>query len=470
MIVLMQYVALVPVYAQAPTSKYSMGEGSAQSMRPCLSSTSLSDWSFRKTHTIAACPGAGANYQVRFVVSWGSGNDSGSNVFCNSKCRSDFGDIRFAGADGATELHYWREDYKASSSAVFWVRVEDNLSAADVKIFMYYGNSAVDTTSNGSETFLFFDDFNGTAGSNPDTSKWTIIPGVGVKLDGAGDIRFDDAGASNRGGINGPWFGPYTVSALSRVWCSSSLMRNMVWNAFWDGAGDAVTSWTGYAANNLHCVSGVNYSETQSDATIALNSWHIYETKWFLGHAYWYVDQNQIIHHTTNIPSKPLYVTMGEGTGSPGTYFLADWIAVRKCALTEPQNGMWGAEEASVTISHPADVHMNETDTGRSIAWVLSGFYPASYEVRRNVTEIASGPWNSTGEDVSVSLDGLSPGVYIYNATVINVGGKSVSDFVTVTVDRVPAWWETSGTSITITIGCLVVIVVVSGLICRTRR
>lgn len=82
----------------------------------------------------------------------------------------------------------------------------------------------------------------------------------------------------------------------------------------------------------------------------------------------------------------------------------------------------------------------------------------------------SSNLWNSTGEHLSLSPNGLSPGVHNYNATAIDARGNTASDIVVVIVDRVQAWWEASGTSITVTIGCLAVVVVVSGLICRSRK
>ena len=142
---------------------------------------------------------------------------------------------------------------------------------------------------------------------------------------------------------------------------------------------------------------------------------------------------------------------------------------IRKWIPSEPQHGAWGVE-VMLGLSHPADVHMNETDTGQSITWVLSGSYPVSYQVRRNGTLIASGPWNSTGEHITVSLNGIVPGVHVYNATIIDFGGDSAGDIVVVTVDRVPGLWQAGGTMIVITVGALAVIVVLSGLICRLRR
>jgi hypothetical protein len=129
------------------------------------------DWSYRKSHVINPASGAGTNYQVRIVAHYGSGTDSGEDVYLNGKCRTDFGDIRFTRSDGVSLLDYWMESKVDGDYAVFWVEVADDLSTNPVTIYIYYGNANVTTTSNGDATFPFFDDFDGSA-LNPD--KWSI--------------------------------------------------------------------------------------------------------------------------------------------------------------------------------------------------------------------------------------------------------------------------------------------------------
>jgi len=97
-----------------------------------------------------------SNFQVKVTVTY------------DSDMQPDFDDIRFTDDDGTTLLSYWRESYTASTSAVFWVKVPSIRGFGTATVYMYYGNPAADTASNGSATFLFFDDFSGTL------SQWTI--------------------------------------------------------------------------------------------------------------------------------------------------------------------------------------------------------------------------------------------------------------------------------------------------------
>jgi len=130
-------------------------------------------WSYRKSHVINSAAGAGTNYQVRITVHYGSGTDSGANVYLNSHCRTDFGDVRFVDDNDTTSLDYWMESKTDGDNAIFWVEVADDLSSANATIYVYYGNPSATTTSNGPNTFTFFDDF-----STDPSTRWTVIKGT----------------------------------------------------------------------------------------------------------------------------------------------------------------------------------------------------------------------------------------------------------------------------------------------------
>ncbi|MFX1506503.1 MAG: DUF2341 domain-containing protein, partial [Promethearchaeota archaeon] len=130
-------------------------------------------WSFRKNHTILPAAGAGTNYQVKFHVHYGSGTDSGEDVFLNGQCQADFDDLRFTSSDGVTELDYWIAETHPGDNATVWVEVAADLSSSSQTIYLYYGNSGVSTTSNGTNTFIRWDDFDlgYSDGDLPKTSR-----------------------------------------------------------------------------------------------------------------------------------------------------------------------------------------------------------------------------------------------------------------------------------------------------------
>lgn len=93
-------------------------------------------------------------------------------TYLNGKCQTDFGDIQFTDNDKTTKLDFWQESYIESISSVFWVEVRDSLSNNQI-IYLYYGTDGTSlTASNGTDTFLFFDDF--ASGSLDTSSLWDI--------------------------------------------------------------------------------------------------------------------------------------------------------------------------------------------------------------------------------------------------------------------------------------------------------
>jgi len=120
-------------------------------------------WSRRAPVTISNSGSALTDYQVRVDVTY------------DADMQSNFDDVRFTDSNGITLLSYWRESYTVNTSAVFWVKVSP-VPAGDSTIYMYYRNAGVSSTSNGANTFVFFDDFSG------DLSKWTIHIGTDVAI------------------------------------------------------------------------------------------------------------------------------------------------------------------------------------------------------------------------------------------------------------------------------------------------
>jgi hypothetical protein len=89
------------------------------------------------------------------------------NITYDTDMQPDFDDVRFVDSDGSAELSYWRQGYIASTSATFWVKVP-SIPSGTKTIYVYYGNDAASSASDGDATFLFFDDFSGGL------SKWNI--------------------------------------------------------------------------------------------------------------------------------------------------------------------------------------------------------------------------------------------------------------------------------------------------------
>jgi hypothetical protein len=166
-IIIVSSIAVIEVFSmQAPT----IGAGGSW----------LSGWAFRKIHTVQGAQGAGTDYQLKINVHYLTGSDSGSDVYLAGGCQKNFSDVRFTAKDGSTLLSYWVETEADNRSAVFWVKVNDNLDASQ-SIYIYYGNSASKSLSNIYTTFPFADDFSSNA---LNTSKWQTLGSGRAKLDG----------------------------------------------------------------------------------------------------------------------------------------------------------------------------------------------------------------------------------------------------------------------------------------------
>lgn len=123
-------------------------------------------------------PVSQTNYQHKLILTWLPG------------MRNDFRDIRFAQLNGV-KCDYWIESYTSRSSAIVWIEVP---TTGQNWLNFYYGNGRAISESNGTNTFIFFDDFNS---ASIDSTKWDIISTTGITQDGSGELKF--IGGSNSG-------------------------------------------------------------------------------------------------------------------------------------------------------------------------------------------------------------------------------------------------------------------------------
>ena len=92
------------------------------------------------------------DYQLRIDVDYVSG-----------KMNSDYSDLKFVDSDNATTLDFWVETYDATR-AVCWVEIPSISASSSKTLYLYYGNASATSLSNGTNTFIFFDDFSTWSG------------------------------------------------------------------------------------------------------------------------------------------------------------------------------------------------------------------------------------------------------------------------------------------------------------------
>jgi len=121
--------------------------------------SSLTSWKYRKKITITENSGQDiTGYQFDLTIHYGSGTDSDTDIYMGGKCRPDFGDIRFADADGNL-LPYQMEKKVDSDYAVFTIKIPSLPANGSIDIFVYYGNESATYDGDPAQVFDFLDDF-----------------------------------------------------------------------------------------------------------------------------------------------------------------------------------------------------------------------------------------------------------------------------------------------------------------------
>jgi len=307
----------------------------------------LTGWTYRKSHVINSANGAGTNYQVKIKVYYGNGTDSGENVYLNGKCKTDFGDIRFTRSDGETLLDYWMEEKVDSNYALFWVEIADDLSTNPATIYIYYGNSTATTTSNGNNTFLFFDDFPGTS---LDSSKWTVVSGTPVVENSYVKLTGNFSRIQTIPAFSRPT--AFRIRAKSNANAQYNALDNYVYAT--DGAYRAsgtCYTWSLLANYYPHTI---YFQRTVNDNQIVLKNtgvdldstiWRTYELRATASTFRFFYDSDEDMPSVTDNAISSGYLELAcYGTTD---YRYWDWVAVRKYVDPEPSHGSWGSEETS---------------------------------------------------------------------------------------------------------------------------
>jgi hypothetical protein len=153
----------------------------------------------------------------------------------------------------------------------------------------------------------------------------------------------------------------------------------------------------------------------------------------------------------------------------PGTYNLTIQVFDTHNAYVTDTVYVTVEDTTNPIIDHPPDVTYNETDTGNTIQWNPTDLYPASYVIMLDNEQLSSGTWNTSGESIQISIDGLSAGSYTYNLTVIDQSGNLAFDLVSVVVLPLPLFGDDL-TVYLLMIGGLAVVVIIGGVVCRSKK
>jgi len=371
-----------------------------------------SSWQYKKYADV--CDNI-TNYQIEVLVYYNIGGDIG----CDSLCQTDFDDIRFIDTVANTELNYWLEYKLDSGYATFWV----NISTAD-NISMYYSNPTVSTTSNGTKTFLFFDDFND---ASINTTKWTVFKGGSSEAiieETGGYLHI--AGKPNTISSGNVWSENFTVTYDFKMECSKKANHDGYRDInFGDGDiyGECTDRWwhtmfeDGYHLfadtsqtgkilyYNCPTKTGLGDYETMVDADGTFyRETFFYD---YTGALYWtsgaYVVADET--HTTHLNlDKHLMLSQGEYSNGAGGDSYYDWVFVRlfnsttestfcnwsdliefcECLISNPSIASGSSNISVNTVNFTVDVN---SSTGCTIEYVNISLLNCSH----NVTSVNNG-------------------------------------------------------------------------------
>ncbi|MFX0206349.1 MAG: DUF2341 domain-containing protein, partial [Candidatus Hodarchaeota archaeon] len=396
---------------------------------------SLPDWDYRKNHTIMPAAGAGTNYQVMFNVHYGSGTDSGGDVYLNGHCQTDFDDIRFTSSDGITELDYWIAEIHSGDNATIWVEVAADLSSSSQTICLYYGNLGVSTTSNGTNTFIRWDDFNlgYIDGDLPKTSRGWHRTGtensnnyIEIDTDSVDGsnlvVRLEESGDSVSNFLQNNFSVPYTSVA---VHLRERREQDRSFYQYFSNETDnlAIVYLERISDEKWQYHPGVPPYIDFSPACPYEPEFNWFELEWRVNMTdfcvYHYADNQLHVGGFTETPTDGFTRWFARNLATQqGTVFFDDFF-VRKWVYLEPVLGAWGLQENLLpTIDSPSDVFYEVGATGNTISWTPTDDDPSSYNITRDGSLVRDRAWNMSGETITIGVDGLSAGTYVYRCTV----------------------------------------------------
>jgi hypothetical protein len=270
-------------------------------------------------------------------------------------------------------LDYWIEDKVDGDYAIFWVEITDDLSSNDVTIYIYYGNSTAVTTSNGLDTFLFFDDF-------VNSNQWNLDAHAEVV---GGQLHFSN-GISQTG----------TYTKVSYSFGSANLWRIMMKANVVSGV--ELDLWSTYISSSdyalLICSNTSNNWKIRIDASTnadnnaftnnvyylwelrhgAINEWQSFQDRIQVGN-------DKIDAHVTTSPEP---IRLGSYPSNSEVYI--DWIFASKYVNPEPAHNIWGAEEDGAPIDPTNFLGVCNGSTQIDLSWIDNATSETAYYVERD--------------------------------------------------------------------------------------
>lgn len=297
-----------------------------------LSNAGGGKWAYRRPITITNSSGAAlTDYQVSISLT----TTSLGNPYTHIK--TDGSDIRFTDLAVPKEYSYWRESWNISGTSTVWVKIP-SLPTGSTTINMYYGNPSAISSSNGDNTFIFFDDF-----ESGNLNKWnskTGTPKIGPAYAYSGSYGgYTSSTSCNENSLNHK-FSPTAVTSVIAEY------KRRIANGYSYGG---ISGPLGTDARYIGAALGSPTSYTIYDSaynaatSASVTTWRRYKVSASPTDTKYYTDGLQI-PYTTNRAGTFSNIILY--SCSAGGYSYFDDVIVRQYASTEPTHTAPGAEIA----------------------------------------------------------------------------------------------------------------------------
>jgi hypothetical protein len=335
-------------------------------------------WVYRMPITIGNASSAQTDYQIGLYLNLSAQVSAG-------KIKIDLGDLRFTDSSG-NALSYWIENATASAARI-WVKMPSiPASPSTTTIYMYYGNPSATTTSNGTATFVFFDDFESYAsGSAIDNQGGWITKRVG----GSGEATVRLVNGRNHlhiSSTNSFTTVDYPCSVSNagyalRIYEYGDNVGEAIGMSFTDGQiiydGDPYNGykmdWWGWGGGYSKIIKKVSGTRTElasiSDSDTA-NVYHTLEFRWYGSSLQGYRDETLKISATDTYYTSQSHIQFHIWT--PASRYI-DWVLVRKHVSPEPTYSV-GSEQ--VMINYACSVSYGQLSTETQLTVKIPTFSP----------------------------------------------------------------------------------------------
>lgn len=275
------------------------------------------------------------DYQVRV--------DLTTNTFNYAHADAAGNDLRFEGTNALASLPYWIQNWTDSGTSTVWVAVP---TVGTTGFTMYYGKVDAPAASSGTNTFIFFDDFNDNV---VDTARWNK---GGSMTESGGYVSGTTSGTDwMLGKTRIPIDTLTLVRMRNKAAPNSGVARPGVLTANGNPYNTTGFGWQDYDNGN-------RYTDTYEGSVNQVNrgtyntNWCVLEATWQSSAVKFYVNGSLLGTHTTQLPlsSRVLYCQV-EGNA----YY--DFVFSRRYVSSEPVATV-GAEQASTLSGAPLIVNV----------------------------------------------------------------------------------------------------------------